>query len=184
MSTKETVLKIRIFGEPVLRKKVRPVKKITPAHGEILSKMAQLMYAESGIGLAASQVGINESLIVVDIGTGLYKLINPKIVYKEGHQAIEEGCLSVPGVSIKVKRAQKVRIKAMDLDSQAITIEAEGLLACVFQHEIDHLNGKLIIDYASLLEKLNIRKKLKGLKKKAEYERLPKSETKSSQLQL
>ena len=180
----ETVLKIKVFGDPVLRKKAKPVKQITPVHGDILSKMANIIYAEPGVGLAASQVGINESMIVVDIGTGLYKLINPKIVYKEGHQVMQEGCLSVPGICIKVKRAAKVGIKAQDLDAQPVNIEAEGLLACVFQHEIDHLNGKLIIDYASLLEKLKIRKKLKELKKRAEYERLSKPETKSSQLQL
>jgi len=180
----KTTLKIRLFGDPALRKKVKAVKELTPVHGDILSEMAQLMYAESGIGLAASQVGVNESMIVVDIGTGLYKLINPKIVEKEGYQVMEEGCLSVPGVCIKVKRARRVVIKAQDEDSKPVTIEAEGLLACVLQHEIDHLKGKLIIDYASILEKLKIRNKLKELKKRSEYERLPESETKSCKLQL
>ena len=161
----KTALKIKLFGDPVLRKKTKPVKKVTPLHRDILSEMAQLMYAQSGIGLAASQVGVNESMIVVDIGTGLYKLINPKIAEKKGEQALEEGCLSVPGVCIKIKRARKVVIKAEDQDAKPVTIEAEGLLACVFQHEIDHLKGKLIIDYTSLLEKLKLRNKLKELKK-------------------
>jgi peptide deformylase len=177
-------LKIKLFGDPALRKKVKPVKEVTFLHRDTLSGMAQLMYAESGIGLAASQVGVNESMIVVDIGTGLYKLINPKIVEKGGYQVMEEGCLSVPGVCIKVKRARKVVIKAQDEDSKPVTIEAEDLLACVFQHEIDHLNGKLIIDHASLFDKLKIKKKLKELKKRSEYERLPESETKSCKLQL
>ncbi len=177
-------LKIKLFGDPALRKKVKPVKEVTFLHRDTLSGMAQLMYAESGIGLAASQVGVNESMIVVDIGTGLYKLINPKIVEKEGYQVMEEGCLSVPGVCIKVKRARKVVIKAQDEDSKPVTIEAEDLLACVFQHEIDHLNGKLIIDHASLFDKLKIKKKLKELKKRSEHERLPESETKSCKLQL
>jgi len=180
----ETALKIKLFGDPVLRKRTKPVKEVTPVHRDILSGMAQLMYAESGVGLAASQAGVNESMIVVDIGTGLYKLINPKIAEKKGYQATEEGCLSVPGVYIKVKRARKVVIKAQDEDSKPVTIEAEDLLACVFQHEIDHLKGKLIIDYASILEKLKLRNKLKELKKRSEYERVPESETKSCKLQL
>ena len=180
----KTALKIRLFGDPVLRKKTKPVKQVAPLHRDILSEMAQLMYAEPGIGLAASQVGVNESMIVVDIGTGLYKLINPRIVKKEGYQAMEEGCLSVPGVCLKIKRAKRVVVKAEDEDSKPVTIEAEDLLACVFQHEIDHLKGKLIIDYASLFDKLKIKKKLKELKKRSEYERLPESETKSCKLQL
>jgi len=180
----KTALRIRVFGDPALRKKAKPVKQITALHRDILREMAQLMYIESGIGLAASQVGINESMFVVDVGTGLYKLINPRVVEKEGYQAIEEGCLSVPGVCIKVKRAGKVIVKAQDEDSKPVTIDAEGLLACVIQHEIDHLNGKLIIDYASLLDKLKIKKKLGELKKRFEHERLPESETKSCKLQL
>ena len=180
----KTALKIRVFGDPVLRRKAKPVKEVAPLHRDILHEMAQLMYAESGIGLAASQVGVNESMIVVDIGTGLYKLINPRIAKKEGHRAIEEGCLSVPGVCLKIKRARRVVVKAEDEDSRPLTIEAEDLLACVFQHEIDHLYGKLIVDYASLLDKLKIKKKLKELKKRSKHERLPDSETKSCKLQL
>ncbi len=177
-------LKIRLFGDQLLRKKAKPVKEITPVHRDILSKMAQLMYADSGIGLAASQVGVNESMIIADIGQGLYKLVNPVIVKKEGHQVMEEGCLSVPGVCIKIKRAGKVVVKAQDEGANPVTIEAEGLLACVFQHEIDHLKGKLIVDYASLFDKLRIKKKLEEIKKRSEHERLPESERKSCKLQL
>ncbi len=180
----KTALKIRLLGDPVLRKKVKPVRQVTAVHRDILSEMAQLMYAESGIGLAASQVGVNESMIVVDIGQGLYKMINPRIIEKEGYQVMEEGCLSVPGVCIKVKRAKKILVKAEDEDSKPLTIKAEGLLACAFQHEIDHLKGKLIIDYASLFDKLKIRNKVRELKKRSEYERLPESEAKSCKLQL
>lgn len=179
-----TVLKVRVFGDPVLRKKARPVREVTPSHRDILSKMAQLMYEESGIGLAASQIGISESLLVVDIGAGLYKLVNAKIVKKEGNQAIEEGCLSVPGVSIKVKRARKILVKAQDEDSKPVVIEAQDLLACVFQHEIDHLNGKLIVDYASVLDKLKMKRKLRQLKEKAKNESMPEPEAKSGKLQL
>jgi len=168
----ETVLRIRLLGEPVLRKKSRPVKRITAAHRDILSKMARTLYESSGIGLAAPQVGINESMIVVDIGSGLYKLVNPKIVKKEGSQVMEEGCLSLPKVCIKVKRAKKILLKAQDEDARHISIEADDLLACVLQHEIDHLKGKLIIDYASFWDKLKLRNKIKKFKKKQRDEKL------------
>jgi len=181
---KETALKIRLFGDPVLRRKAKDVKEISSGYSDILSRMAQLMYAGSGIGLAASQVGINEAMIVADIGSGLYKLINPRIVKRQGQQVMEEGCLSIPGVCIKIKRAKKVLVEAQDESAKPVTIEAEDLLACVFQHEIDHLKGKLIIDYASLLEKLKIKKKLAELKKRIKHEGLSEPETKSCQLQL
>jgi len=177
-------LRIRVFGDPALRKKAQPVQKITQEHRDILSAMARLMYADAGIGLAATQVGINESMIVADIGPGLYKLINPQIVKREGYHALEEGCLSVPGICLKVKRNKEVMVEALDEFGKPLKIEAEGLLACVFQHEIDHLRGKLIVDYASLLDKLKIRKKLAEIKKRSEDENLSQSKTKSCQLQL
>ena len=154
----ETKLRIRRLGDTILRKKAKEIKTITASHAEILSKMAQLMYESSGIGLAANQVGINESMMVADIGLGLYKLINPKIVKREGWQSMEEGCLSVPGISVKVKRAKRVKVLAIDENAKPIAIEAEGLMACVFQHEIDHLKGKLIIDYASFFKRWKIKK--------------------------
>ncbi|MFA5411246.1 MAG: peptide deformylase [Candidatus Omnitrophota bacterium] len=180
----ETGLKIKLFGERVLRGKARSVKEITGYHQGLLSSMARMMYELNGVGLAAPQVGVNQAIIVVDAGSGLYKLFNPKIIKKQGSQSMEEGCLSIPGVSIKVKRAKKVIVKALDESANPLTVEAEGLLACVFQHEIDHLNGKLIVDYASLFEKLKIKKKLAGLKRKAENEKLPESERQSAKLQL
>lgn len=159
----EIALKIRLFGDPVLRKKAKDVKIITSKQRDILSEMARLMYAASGIGLAGSQVGIEEALIVIDIGSGLYKLINPQIIKKEGYQVMEEGCLSIPGICIKVKRAKKVVVEAQDELAKPLTIEAENLLAQVFQHEIEHLKGRLIIDYASIFERLKLRKKLSEL---------------------
>jgi peptide deformylase len=181
---KETELKVRIYGDPVLRRKSSPVKELTQAHKDILSKMARLMYENQGIGLAAPQVGINEMMIVADIGNGLYKLINPKVLKRKGSQAIEEGCLSVPGVCIKVRRARKVLVEAQDENGQPLKIETEDLLACVLQHEIDHLKGRLIVDYASFLDKIKIKRKLGELKKKFKNEKLPESETKSCKLQL
>jgi len=181
---KEIELKLRFFGDPVLRKKSRRVEQVTARHREILSKMAQVMYQSSGIGLAAPQMGVCESMIVADIGNGLYKLINPKVVYKTGKQALEEGCLSIPGICIKVKRAKEIKVEALDETGKHIDVEAEGLLACVLQHEIDHLRGKVIVDYASFLDKLRIKKKIEVLKKKYRNEKLSESETKSCKLQL
>ena len=147
-----------------LRKKSAPVKKITLEHGEFLSKMARLMYDSGGVGLAANQIGIDMSLAVLDTGEGLYKLVNPRIVKKEGTQILEEGCLSIPGVYIKVKRAKKVEVRAEDESGNPITIKAEGLMACCLQQEIDHLNGKMIIDYAPFLQKLRLKKALAKMK--------------------
>ncbi|MDD5027384.1 MAG: peptide deformylase [Candidatus Omnitrophica bacterium] len=180
----KTALRIRKFGDPVLRKKAGLVKKITPDHRDILSGMARLMYDGEGIGLAASQVGLGQAMIVVDIGKGLYKIVNPKVVKALGTQVNLEGCLSVPGVCIKVKRANKIKVTGLDENSEPLSIEAEGLLACVFQHEIDHLKGRLIVDYASFLEKIKIARALKEIKKKAEYENLSESTKKSCKLQL
>ncbi len=180
----ETELKIKTFPESILRKKAKRVSQISQSHRDILSSMARIMYDSSGIGLAAPQIGINESMIVIDIGQGLYKLLNPKIIKKQGSWTMEEGCLSVPGVSIKVRRAKKIWVEAWDDFGKEVELEAEGLLSCVFQHEIDHLNGKLIIDYASFLEKFKIRKAIEGLKQKAHNEKLPKSETEPGKLQL
>jgi len=146
---KEIELKIKLLGEDVLRQAVKPVDKITESHRKLLSQMARLMYSIDGVGLAAPQVGINEALIVVDPrdGTGLYKLVNPKIIKRDGQQDSEEGCLSVPGVGVKIKRAKKVVLEAQDETGKSLVIEAEGFLANIFQHELDHLNGKLIVDY-------------------------------------
>ena len=169
------LFKLRLFGDPALRKKARPVKDITSLQLDILSKMAKTMYAAQGIGLAAPQVGIDEAMLVIDIGSGLYKLLNPKIIKRKGSQAMEEGCLSVPGVCLKVRRAKEIVVEAQDESAKPIRIEAEGLLACVFQHEIDHLRGRLIVDYAPFFERLSIRKKLAELSK---------AETKVCKLQL
>lgn len=177
-------LKIRLFGDSTLRRKARPVRQITSLQRDTLSKMAQLMYEAKGIGLAGPQVGIDQALMVVDIGKGLYKLINPKLTKRKGIQMMEEGCLSVPGVCLKIKRAKKVLVEAQDESDNPVRIEAEDLLACVLQHEIDHLKGRLIIDYASFFEKLKLRRKLEELRKKSEYESLGQSETKSCKLQL
>ncbi len=160
----ETELKIKVFGAAILRKKAQPIKFVTLEHRKLLSQMAQTMYTDTGIGLAAPQVGIGVQLVVADIGQGLYKLINPRIVKRQGQQVIKEGCLSVPGICIRVKRAKRVWVEALDEDNKMVKIQAQDLFACVLQHEIDHLKGKLIVDYASLLEKIKIKRKLAALK--------------------
>jgi peptide deformylase len=181
---KETNLEIKLFGNPILRKKSRPLAKITYEERDILAKMAQLMYEKGGIGLAANQVGIDRCLIVVDVGDGLYKLVNPRIIKKEGTQVLEEGCLSVPSACIKVKRAAKVWIEALNEEGIELNLAAEGLFACCLQHEIDHLKGRLILDYAALLKRLKIKKAIAQMRKKERDGKLPESKTKSCQLQL
>jgi len=160
---KEIVLKIKVFGDTGLTAGVKEVEEVTGYHRELLSQMARFMYEVSGVGLAAPQIGVNEALIVLDDGTnGLYKLLNPKILKKEGEQVLEEGCLSAPGVSVKVKRAKKVIVEALDEFGKKVVIEAADFLACIFQHEIDHLNGVLILDYAP--DKKKLIKKIENLK--------------------
>ena len=142
------------IGHPALRKKTCKVLKVTDQERGMLEEMAKTMYLEGGVGLAACQVGINKQLAVIDIGDGLIKLINPTIVKKEGCETLEEGCLSVPETAVKVKRAKKVTVECLNDKGEVITIEAKGLLARVLQHEIDHLLGKLIVDYLSPIKKL------------------------------
>ncbi|MDD2751694.1 MAG: peptide deformylase [Candidatus Omnitrophica bacterium] len=161
---KKITLKIRICGDPVLSEVAKPVLKITANHREILSTMSRLMYEVSGVGLAAVQVGIPEAFFVADVGSGLYKLVNPRIIKQEGIQVMEEGCLSVPGVSVEVKRAKKITLEALDESGKPVLIEAEDLLARVFQHEIDHLNGMLILDHVPELERQKLKKKMENFK--------------------
>ncbi len=163
----KTALEIRVYGDSVLRRKAALVKSVTADCRDTLSQMAITMYEGGGVGLAAPQVGISQQMIVVDIGTGLYKLVNPRIIKRQGTQVTQEGCLSVPGICINVKRARKIWLKAIDADGKFVDIQAEDLLACVFQHEIDHLKGKMIVDYAKLFDKVKIKKKLDALERKA-----------------
>jgi peptide deformylase len=140
-------LKIKILGDPILRRKAQPVRKITKRLRNLAKDMLDTLYKENGAGLAAPQVGVSERVVVIDVGKGPLVLINPEIIAREGQSRDSEGCLSIPGRSEYVTRAQKVRVKFMDLRGQTITMEGEDLLARAFQHEIDHLNGILYIDY-------------------------------------
>ncbi|OGW93708.1 MAG: peptide deformylase [Omnitrophica bacterium RIFCSPLOWO2_02_FULL_45_16] len=149
-----TVIEVLCLPNPLLRKKARDVKRIGGEERNILVDMAQTMYLKGGVGLAAVQVGIDKSLVVVDIGDGLMKFINPIIIKKEGSESQEEGCLSVPETCVNVKRAKKIVADYLNEKGEPLRIAAEGLLARVLQHEIDHLMGKLIVDYMSPLKKL------------------------------
>jgi peptide deformylase len=147
-------MEIKHFPNPILRKKCEDVKSIGSDEKKTLSDMAETMYLKGGVGLAAIQVGIRKNMLVMDIGDGLIKMINPVISKKEGSVAQEEGCLSVPKKCVTVKRAQKIVVDYLNENGQAVRLSAEGLLARVAQHEVDHLFGKLIIDYLNPLKKI------------------------------
>ena len=142
---------IRIQGDPVLEKVCRPVQEMTPRLRELIDDMFDTMYEANGVGLAAPQVGILRRIAVVDCGDEAFVLVNPEIIERAGEQTGEEGCLSLPGKGGVVTRPNYVKVKAYDEDMQEYIVEAEGLLARAFCHEIDHLNGIL---FTSLAERM------------------------------
>lgn len=136
------------FGDPILRKKAKPVTEFNEKLSKLLDDMAETLYAEEGrAGLAAPQVGMLRRVIVMDCGDGLIELVNPEIVSMEGEQTGPEGCLSFPGYTGIVKRALKVKIHSLNRKGEPFELEGEGYLARCIQHEIDHLNGILYIDH-------------------------------------
>jgi peptide deformylase len=139
-------------GDPTLREKAKPVKKASLALVRILQNMADTMYEAKGVGLAAPQIGVSKRIIVVDVGEGLLEIINPEVVEASGEEAEVEGCLSVPGIVGKVVRHAYLKVKGWDRNWQPIEVAGQGLLARALQHEIDHLDGILFTDKASLLE--------------------------------
>jgi peptide deformylase len=153
------VLKIHIYPNPCLMKKAKEVVKVTNAERKILADMAETMYINKGVGLAATQVGIDKQLAVIDVGNGLVKLINPTIVKREGLEIQEEGCLSIPSVAVNVKRAQKVVLDFLTEDGEIFRLTADGLFARAIQHELDHLCGRLIIDYLGPVKKAVLKNK-------------------------
>jgi len=139
--------KIRLSNDEILRKKSKVVEKVDDRIRLILNDMADTMYnTENGGGLAASQIGILKRLVVLDMGQGLIKLVNPKIIYKEGEQKVVEGCLSIPDTWGKLKRPAKVIVQALDEKGEEVTFTGTGDLAKCFCHEIDHLDGILFTD--------------------------------------
>ncbi len=153
-------LQIARFPESVLTKKSKPIKLVTSHERELLDKMLETMYLNQGIGLAAPQVGVSKRAIVVDAGEGPISLINPIVVQKRGQEAGKEGCLSLPEVMVEIKRAQWIKYRGLDGEGKLVEREAEGLLARAIQHEVDHLDGKLIIDYANPIKRIFLKRRL------------------------
>lgn len=147
------MLDIRVLGDPILREETTPVQEITDELKTLARDMFDTMYLAKGIGLAAPQVGRSERLAVIDVDDQRFVIINPEIVEAEGKAKGEEGCLSIPDVYGDVERAERVRVRATGLDGNEYEIEADGLLARCLQHEIDHLHGKLFLDYLSVLRR-------------------------------
>lgn len=165
------ILNILEYPDPRLRTIAKPVEEVTDRHRKLIDDMFETMYDAPGIGLAATQVNVHEQIIVMDLSEDRSEprvFINPEIEVLDGdYQPMQEGCLSVPGFYEDVERIEHVRIKAIDYDGQPYELEATGLLAVCIQHEMDHLNGKLFVDYLSALKRNRIRKKLEKLHKKS-----------------
>ena len=156
-------LKILEFPDPRLRTKATPVAAVDDDLRALIADMFETMYAAPGIGLAATQVDVHRRLLVADISTDQsqpFALINPEILEKDGVIVSDEGCLSVPGYYEEVERAEHIRLRYLDRFGDAQEMEAEDLLAVCIQHEIDHLDGKLFVDYLSEAKRQRIRKKL------------------------
>lgn len=157
------LLPILHYPDPRLHQSATPVTEFTAELKQLAEDMTETMYAAPGVGLAAPQVNVHQRLIVVDVSedkNGLMVLVNPQIIAREGEQEYEEGCLSVPGIYGKITRAARVKVKAQDLEGAPFEVEADGLLAVCLQHEIDHLDGKVFVDYLSQLKQNRIRTKL------------------------
>lgn len=158
-----TIRTILHYPDPRLRRQASPVPAVTDEVRRLVDDMAETMYEAPGIGLAAIQINEPWRIIVIDISPTrdqLQVFINPEILSREGEQELEEGCLSVPGIYEPVTRAHNIRVRALNRDGQAFEIEAEELIATCIQHEIDHLDGKVFVDYLSRLKQTRIRKKL------------------------
>jgi peptide deformylase len=158
------LLPILHYPDPRLHKVASPVAVVDERIRKLVRDMAETMYAAPGIGLAASQVDVHERLLVIDISEDhkdLRVFINPEIVEASGEAENEEGCLSVPGVYDRVRRAARVKVRALNAAGEPFTVVAEGLLAVCIQHEIDHLDGKVFVDYLSRLKQQRIAAKMK-----------------------
>lgn len=161
-------LEILRFPDDRLRTKAKPVAEVDDTIRQLVDDMFETMYEAPGIGLAATQVNVHKRVIVVDVSHEKDQplcLINPEIIARDGVEQHEEGCLSVPGIYETVERAEHIKVKALDRDGQPFELETGDLLAVCIQHEIDHLDGKLFVDYLSSLKRNRIRKKLEKQKK-------------------
>jgi peptide deformylase len=162
------LLDVLHFPDPRLRKKALPVDAIDDSIKSLATDMLETMYKEGGIGLAATQVNVRKRVVVIDLSEQRNEpmsLINPEIISTEGVEQMQEGCLSVPDYYDLVERAEKVRFRYQNLEGKVVEVDTDGLLAVCIQHEIDHLNGKLFIDYLSPLKRQRLRKKLEKQEK-------------------
>ena len=156
-------LTILHFPDERLRTVAKPVNQVDDRLRKVIDDMFETMYEAPGIGLAATQVDFHQRLIVIDVSEENNQplvFINPEIIEKEGVEEMDEGCLSVPGIYEKVERADKVKVRALNRNGDPFELQAEGLLAVCIQHEVDHLDGKLFVDYLSNLKRQRIKKKL------------------------
>jgi peptide deformylase len=165
------VLEILRYPHPLLKKRSQEIEKIDENIKQLIEDMAETMYDANGVGLAACQVGVNKRIIVLDVspmdpGQDLFVLINPEIVAEEEEIDHEEGCLSVPDCQEIIKRKQKVRVRGMSSEGKEVELEAQGILAIALQHEVDHLNGVLILDRMSGLKREIYRNKIRKKKQK------------------
>ena len=163
-----SVLQILHFPDERLRITAKPVKEVDAKIQQIVDDMFETMYAEEGIGLAATQVNIHQRIIVIDVSENRDErlvLINPELLEKSGETGIEEGCLSIPDQRALVPRAEKVKIRALDREGKSFELEADDLLAICIQHEMDHLVGVLFVDYLSPLKRQRIRQKMEKMAK-------------------
>jgi peptide deformylase len=170
------VREIVIWPDPVLKKKASPVQRVDDSIKSLVNDLFETMYAADGVGLAAPQVGVLKQVIVLDTTprqpeSKPVAMINPQIIAKEGSTRYSEGCLSVPGEAEEVDRAAKVTVKFLDVSGQEQTLEADGLLAVAIQHETDHLQGTMFVDYLSPLKRELIKKRMKRLKAERAEER-------------
>ncbi|OZI31965.1 peptide deformylase [Bordetella genomosp. 10] len=165
------LLNILRYPDPRLHKKAQPVAEVDERIRALVRDMAETMYAAPGVGLAATQVDVHERVVTIDVseeGNELLVLINPEITWKsEERKRYEEGCLSVPEIYDEVERAARVRFKALDIDGKPYEMEADGLLAVCVQHELDHLDGKVFVEYLSFLKQNRIKTKLRKAEREA-----------------
>ena len=167
-------LNILAFPDPRLRTRAQPVARFDAALAQLIDDMFETMYAAPGIGLAATQVDVHRRLLVLDVSETKDQplvLINPLLTRQQGEQVYQEGCLSVPGIYADVTRAEQIEVQAEDRDGNRIELAADGLLAVCIQHEIDHLDGKVFVDYLSPLKRALVRKKLEKNRRAQHAER-------------
>jgi peptide deformylase len=164
------ILNILKYPDPKLHTIAKPVENVDDEVRKLVDNMAETMYQAPGIGLAATQVDVHQQIIVIDISedrNDLKVFINPRLVQADGIAEHEEGCLSVPGVFDNVTRAEKITVEALDRDGKTFQMNAEGLLGVCIQHEMDHLQGKVFVEYLSQLKQTRIRTKMKKAQRKA-----------------